>query len=447
MSELGTTSGVASSTPLPVNRVKIVTYRYAPAIGGAENHTRRLVRQYGDRLDVSVVTLLNSNRTDWLRALSDGERDAVQQYDVDGRSVTALGRWPAGVRRKLRALSPLYHFPGSPAPDAMGRAIAPSMGLVADRADLVHNVFMGREAYSVGAMLAARRAGLPFVFTPLRHQRPLGWNSPAFRRLYREADAVIALTRGEATWLHSQGAPRERLHVIGIGPLNDPGATPELARRALGGENSQIVLFVGQLHAYKGVQALIGAARLLQSRAGVKFVFAGPDVRGNARELSGAGPNVHWLGAVDNATRDSLLNACTVLCVPSARESFGGVVVEAWASGKPVIGGPAAATGELIDDGVDGWTVAQDPAAIASRINTVLDNPSLAATMGARGRDKVAQRFSWEAIAQAHLDVYSRILAQRHAAVIPAEAPRSLALETALVSSSTVAAPAERTRP
>ena len=438
MNDEASTPSVAIGSSVPTSRLKLVTYRYAPAIGGAENHARRLVRQYGERLDVSVLTLLNSNRTDWLQALIEGERDAIEKYEIDGRSVTALGRWPAAVRRRLRALAPLYHLPGSFAPDAMGGALAPHLGLVADGADIVHNVFMGREVFSIGAMLAARRAGLPFVFTPLRHRRPLGWNSPAFRRLYRESDALIALTHGEAAWLQTQGAPAERVHVIGIGPLNDPEATPDLARRIVP-EDTQIVLFVGQLHAYKGVRALLGAARLLQSRAGVMFVFAGPDVRGNAREFAGAGPNVRWVGAVDNATRDSLLNACTVLCVPSSRESFGGVIVEAWASGKPVIGGPAPATSELIEDGVDGWTVAQEPAAIASRIETVLDNPGLAKEMGERGRAKVARSFSWEAIAQAHLDLYAQVRAHRQMGPAAFEAPAgatgvpaAIPLETAL---------------
>ena len=76
------------------------------------------------------------------------------------------------------------------------------------------------------------------------------------------------------------------------------------------------------------------------------FVFVGPDVRGMGREFERAGPNVRWLGTVDNATRDSLLNACAILCAPSSRESFGSVIIEAWASGKPVVGGPAAATSE-----------------------------------------------------------------------------------------------------
>ena len=394
-----------------MTHLRWVGFRYAPAVGGAENHGRRLLSQIGDRLEVDVVTWLTSNRTDWLRSLIDGERDVPETYDVDGRQVTALARWPQGARRRLRALSPLYHLPGSPAPTRMGRLLAPLMAPIVEGSDVVHNVFMGREAFSLGVMLAARQARKPFVFTPLRHERPLGWNSPAFRMLYRQADAVIALTEGEAAWLERQGAPRQRLHVIGIGPLNDPGASPALAFKAIGGRH-RFVLFLGQIHEYKGYHALLAAAHRLESRD-VLFVFAGPDVRNHARRIQRAGANVLWLGAVENPLRDSLLNACSVVCVPSSRESFGGVVVEAWASGKPVVSGPAAATRELIEDGVDGWALAQDPIAIADRLGELLDDESLARDMGCRGKEKVARRFTWEAIAQAHLDVYERVLAGR----------------------------------
>ncbi len=395
-----------------MKHLRLTAFRYAPAIGGAENYSRRLMREFGEHLDVDVIALLKSQRTDWLNALIDGERDESESYEVDGRTVTALGRWPREVRRKMRGLVPLYHMPNSFAPAAMGKLLAPHLAFAGRDMDVMHNVFMGREAFSLGMMLAAHAAGRPFVFTPLRHQRPLGWNSPAFRRLYRESEALIALTQGEADWLRGQGAPPGRIHVIGIGPQNDPAASTELATTLVPGAK-KIVLFIGQLHAYKGVRALLAAAALMRSRSDVMFVFAGPDVRGTAREFERAGPNARWLGTVDNPTRDSLLNACAVLCVPSARESFGSVIIEAWASAKPVVGGPAAATKELIEDGVDGWTVPQEPQAIASRLTRLIDDPSLARQMGARGKEKVARRYSWDAIANAHLDVYRRVVEDR----------------------------------
>jgi len=133
-------------------------------------------------------------------------------------------------------------------------------------------------------------------------------------------------------------------------------------------------------------------------------------VRGHARRFRGAGANVIYLSAVDDALRNSLLQACTVLCVPSARESFGLVLVEAWSCGKPVIGGPAAATRELIEDGVDGWSVPQEERIVAERLTRLLDDPALAVEMGRKGKAKVGGRFSWPAIADAHLALYSKVL-------------------------------------
>jgi len=92
------------------------------------------------------------------------------------------------------------------------------------------------------------------------------------------------------------------------------------------------------------------------------------------------------------------------------------VLVEGWASGKPVIGGMAAASGELIEDGVDGWRVPQDAATVADRIRRLLDAPELAAQMGLRGKEKVARQFTWEAVAKAHLEVYDRVIRQRRRA-------------------------------
>ena len=392
-----------------MSRVTLTAFRYSPAIGGAENYSRRLLEEIGPRLDFNIVTLLKTQRTDWLAAMIRGERDGVVRYEVDGREVIAIDGWPASTRAALTALAPAYHLPASPAPWLMGGLLAPHMERFLEGTQVVHNVFMGREAFSSGFFIAAKKRRLPFVFTPLRHKRPMGWNSPAFRRLYAESDAVIALTNGEADWLASQGASRSRLRVIGIGPQNDPAATPDQARQKLQ-TDKKIVLFVGQLHAWKGFRAVLDAAEIMSARADTLFVFVGPDVRGNASAFSGRGANTTWLGSVSNELRDSLLSACTVLCVPSSQESFGSVVIETWTCGKPVVGGPADATRELIEDGVDGFVVPQDPDVIAERLTRILDDPGLAQSMGAKGREKVRQKYSWDAIARAHLDVYRSLM-------------------------------------
>lgn len=388
--------------------VRLAGFRYSPAIGGAEQLARRLLQELGDRIVADVLTVVTTNRTDWLQLLIDGDRSSEEIYEVDGRRVRALGHWRRSTRLRLRLLAPFYHLPSSPAPTLMGRLLATELDGSVQGAGLIHNVFMGREAFSLGLMGAAHRARLPFVFTPLRHERPLGWNSPAFRELYHSAAAVIALTNSEARWLIGRGARPDRTHVIGLGPTNDPSASPAAAREMLGPD--RIVLFLGQLHDYKGFRPLIEVARSYEHRRNLLFVFAGPDIRGNSRAFRGAPGNVRYLSKVDQAMRDSLLQACTVLCVPSSRESFGAVLVEAWACGKPVIGGPAAATRELIDEGVDGWTVSQDPRAIATVLGRLLDDDELCRRAGAAGRAKVAERYSWTAVANRHLAIYEDLL-------------------------------------
>lgn len=392
--------------------LRLVGFRYAPAIGGAEQLARRLLQALAERVSADVVTLATDNRSDWLRLLTDGERSDAETYEIDGRRVTALGAWHAATRRQLRLLAPLYHLPRSPAPTLMGRRLAPEIAPLAIGARLIHNVFMGREAFSLGWLLAAQRAGIPFVFTPLRHQRPLGWSSPAFRQLYARSNAVIALTDAESSWLQQRGAPPERTHVIGLGPSNDPEASPEAARRLLG--DRKIVLFLGQLHAYKGFRVLLAAARSLARRDDTVFVFAGPDVRNHARAFARAPQNARYLAQVDQPLRDSLLQAATVLCVPSSRESFGAVLVEAWACGKPVIGGPAAATRSVIDDGVDGFIVPQDVRSLVPVLERLLDDDELCRRLGQAGRRKVEARYSWASIAQRHLAIYEALAERAH---------------------------------
>jgi len=396
-----------TDTPHPASDVRLVGFRYHPAIGGAEQYARRLLREIGDRLAIDVATVVTANRTDWLRLLIGGVRDQEERYEVDGRTVRALPRWRPATRRRLNLLRPLYHVPRSPVPSLMGRILMGELTGVTQGASIIHNVFMGREAFSLGLLLATRRAGGRFVFTPLWHQRPFGWSSPAFLELYGAADRVIAMTNGEADWLRAHGARKDNIRVIPIGPMNDPSAPAAPARELLG--DRQIVLFLGQLHDYKGYRELLAVAARFTDRRDVLFVFAGPDIRGHARIFSHAPANVRYLPSVDDATRNALLQACAVLCVPSSRESFGLAAIEAWACGKPVIGGPAAATRELIEDGIDGWAVTQDPTAIEVRLRTLLDDPQLAQRMGAQGRAKVQARFTWPSIAAAYLRVYEEL--------------------------------------
>jgi len=96
--------------------------------------------------------------------------------------------------------------------------------------------------------------------------------------------------------------------------------------------------------------------------------------------------------------------------MPSSQESFGGVFVEAWMMGKPVIGGNIAAVREVIADGVDGFVVPPDPALIADRILALVADPAMAQRMGEAGRQKALAHFTWDKLAAKTLAVYESLL-------------------------------------
>ncbi len=114
------------------------------------------------------------------------------------------------------------------------------------------------------------------------------------------------------------------------------------------------------------------------------------------------------MGQVDLQTKTDALAACTLLCVPSAQESFGGVYTEAWSFGKPVIGCNIPAVAEVVKDGVDGYLVAQEPAQIADYILHLLLNPGQAEAMGTAGQQKVQSSYTWECIAKRMEQTYQK---------------------------------------
>ena len=79
---------------------------------------------------------------------------------------------------------------------------------------------------------------------------------------------------------------------------------------------------------------------------------------------------------------------------------------EAWAFGKPVIGGRIPTVAQVIDDGVDGLLATQDPDELAESIVWLLNSPREAQKMGQAGRQKVDQRYEWDRLARATLRIY-----------------------------------------
>lgn len=381
---------------------------YPPAIGGAQIHTHLLVQQMQQAHEVTVACHWSQNRTDWLLGTTLKHPPACQ-YVVDDISVTQLG---LSYRQRL-ALLPcvaFYYLLMEKALPPIANTISSLLQQSVAQSDLIHNVRMGREGLSWGSFNLARKKDIPFVFTPLHHPRWTGWRYRQYIQLYQEADAVIALTTAEKKILVELGVQPENIHITGIGPVLSPQAGPEAFRTAHN-LTGPIVLFLGQHYAYKGYRHLLEATSIVWSRhPDAHFVFIGPSVKQSEKAFAEySDRRIHRLGTVSLQDKTNALAACTLLCVPSTQESFGGVYTEAWQFGKPVVGGNISAVADVVDEGIDGYLVEQEPGAIADRIIDLLNHPSRAASMGQAGRRKVEDRYTWQQLAAATEQVYQLV--------------------------------------
>lgn len=393
---------------------------YPPAIGGAQLHLHRLASQmqalgHG----VRVATHTSSYRRDWVRMSTIG-CEAPLDYSHEGVAVSRLGFSPL-CRLKMAPWALAYYALMAPAVERLARSIGERLEQLPISPDLVHATRIGREFLPRAALDLARRRQVPFVLTPNHHPRWRGWLYREYDKLYRAADAVIALTEAEKDLLVRQKRVRpERIYVTGIGPVLAADYSAEAFRRRHH-LPSRFVLWLGQQLPYKGLAAVVEAAPLVwRNHPDVAFVFIGPATRFSRRLFARVrDPRLVNLASVDLPTKTSALAACELLCLPSMQESFGGVYVEAWSHRKAVIGGRTDQIAGVIEDGVDGLLARQMPEEIAAAIDRLLANPAECRAMGESGWNKVQARFTWERLAAQTLDVYR----QAGAAVAGCAAP------------------------
>jgi len=387
---------------------------YPPFLGGAQLLMHQLARHLMPRVGVQVVTQWDARRTDWLWGTTLHAPKESATYVVDGVPVARI-TLPEEERRRLRPWVMAYYIAQRPALRRIAAALADQVRPWAARADLVHNCRIGREGLSFASLAVAREKDLPFVLTPVHHPRWGGWLHRHYHRLYRQADAVIALTEAERRALAALGVPEDRIFVTGMGPVlaDGPNGTSFRERHRIG--DDPLVLFLGQKYAYKGAPLLLRAAPIVWARhPRARFVFMGPRTFHSRRVFAGVSDaRVLEMDEVDLAEKTDALDACDVFCLPSTQESFGGVFTEAWSLGKPVVGCDIPAVQCVVDEGRDGLLAPPSPEAIADRIVRLLEEPALRAEMGRRGREKVRANYTWPRLAEKTEAVYQQILQGR----------------------------------
>ncbi len=153
----------------------------------------------------------------------------------------------------------------------------------------------------------------------------------------------------------------------------------------------------------KNVDKVIAAvASLSKEMPDIRYEIVGdgelkPELIALARRF-GISEQVRFLGRVDEQALRLAYERANVFVLPSSKEGFGIVYLEAWQHGLPVICSSEGASSEIISDGEDGFAVdPEDIDQLVGRLKSLLSQPDLARTFGARGQMKVEKYYTDEA--------------------------------------------------
>jgi glycosyltransferase involved in cell wall biosynthesis len=261
---------------------------------------------------------------------------------------------------------------------------------------------------------AARAAGAVAIHTKHGANPGKRGNRMLRRLAARCVRAFVAVSDTTAAQARAQRDVAEhKLHTIPNGIRlhryhPDPDAR-SAARVELGLGDAWVVATVGRLDDFKNQAMLVRAmAPLLSSRCRLVIIGDGPsraDVEGAVAML----PEARWV-VIAGRRMDvpALLPAFDVFALPSKTEGLPLVVPEAMAVGLPIVATAVGGLPSVVDDGVTGLLVPVDEAALGRALRTLYDDPARAKQMGRRAREVALERYSYDRMVDAYLELYQR---------------------------------------
>ena len=254
---------------------------------------------------------------------------------------------------------------------------------------------------------------------------------------YNTADGIIAVSEQmRDDVIEAYGVAPEKVTVIhnGIDPeFYQPTFDNKLLLEYGIDPNIPFVLFVGRITRQKGISQLIAAAKHFNKNCQIVLCAGAPDTKEIAAETEAliADLRIERKGVIlisEMLPREKikiLYSHARVFACPSLYEPFGIINLEAMACETPVVGSHVGGIPEIIVEGSTGYLVPLqsvsrtdfNPAnpeafqkSFAAKINMLLDDETLANTMGKAGRVRVLKQFSWESIAKTTFDYYQKVI-------------------------------------
>jgi glycosyltransferase involved in cell wall biosynthesis len=275
------------------------------------------------------------------------------------------------------------------------------------------------------AALAARRADVALVWQLVDSRAPAPLRKALMPLVLRLSDSVMTTGR-EIARQHEGVESLGRRWVPFFPPVDTAEFRPGQARRVaaredLGiGPECLVIGTVGNLNSQKGHELLLDAAAPAlreDSRAHLVILGAESPTQPGARDvLLGRARSLGLDGRVtitDPGSRVAhLLPALDVFAMTPAARSEGvpTVILEAMATGLPVVATPAGGIVEVVEDHVTGFYVKRDARSIAAALSRLAESPALRQRLGERAREIALERYGLDSSADAHVRAFEAAL-------------------------------------
>ena len=285
--------------------------------------------------------------------------------------------------------------------------------------DVVH-IFFGIPDGPIGWMLK-RVYGLPYLISlrgadvpsdeVKRFAKHYSVLRPLVRWLWRDADAVVAVSNGLRDYAF-QTTPDLPIQVI-PNAIELSVFTPPLHRN---GEGPVKLLFVGRFNAFKNVEKLIEAVGRLKEMGINNFelhLVGEGERRSSVERLvidKGLTRQVQFLGWVDRSAIVERYRQADLFVTATTWEGMPNTVLEGMACGLPVVATRASGLEELVKDGVNGYLVnINDISALAERMAQLINNPHERQRMSKESRTIAEREFAWEYITERYVEIYEQV--------------------------------------
>ncbi|MBN1189786.1 MAG: glycosyltransferase family 4 protein [Dehalococcoidales bacterium] len=244
------------------------------------------------------------------------------------------------------------------------------------------------------------------------------WTKPLFmsglyKKWFRRLNGRIAVSSPAMNFANKYFPSSYEIIPNGIEIERYNPAVPPLPQFMDGKTN---ILFVGRLEKRKGLEYLLKAYALFKpDLPDCRLIIVGPGTRLRGkymRMVSDANlQDVVFTGGVEEYEKTRYYSTADIFCAPATGyESFGIVLLEAMATGKPVVASNISGYATVISDGVDGLLVPpKQEVPLAQALSRLIQDKALGREMGRRGIVK-ADNFSWEKVSSRVMEYYKKIL-------------------------------------